>query len=219
MRRPCGEVPAATASPTANPTTLPPSSNPVSAPAVTPRDLVDKWYPKALSERNGVGCELGKAYANTVGLTERFYETEEECCTAWPDLCITSTPTTRSWYPNKWWPKAFDEPGVSGCEYSKNYEYIPLLSNYLYVSSGSCCKAWPDLCAESKYVTTTTTTTTTSSTTAGIWTPKKWYPRKYVDGNWGCVYDKQWRELGVPTTEIFFSVGSCCNFTNDCVVD
>jgi len=219
MSRPCGEVPAATANPTANPTTLPPSSNPSGPPTVTPRDTGDKWYPKALFERNGVGCELGKAYADTVGLMERFYETEEECCAAWPDLCLTSTPTTRTWYPKKWWPKAFDEPGVSGCEYSKNYEGIPLLSNYLYISSGSCCDAWPDLCEESKYVTTSTTTTTTTSTTAGVWTPKKWYPRRYVDGNWGCVLDRDWRQYEVPTSELFISMGKCCDFTNDCTVN
>jgi len=47
-------------------------------------------------------------------------------------------------------------PGASGCEYSANYQYVPSVMPYLYISSTSCCNAWPDLCEESKYATTTT---------------------------------------------------------------
>ncbi|EJK63856.1 hypothetical protein THAOC_15468, partial [Thalassiosira oceanica] len=114
----------------------------------------------------------------------------------------------------KWWPKAFDVPGASGCEFSTNYQYVPSVLPYLYISSTSCCDAWPDLCAESKYATTSTTTTSTA-----VWTPKKWYPRRYVDGDWGCAYDRDWRQYEVPTSELFISMGQCCKHTEDCVVN
>ena len=58
----------------------------------------DRWYPSAFVEAGALGCEYGMAYIDTLGLEERNYDSKNECCAAWPELCSITTPTTRSNY-------------------------------------------------------------------------------------------------------------------------
>ena len=96
--------------PTANPTRRPssrpatqspssrPTAEPVTPAASSPEDVPDRWYPMAFVESGAMGCEYGKAYADTLGLVERNYDSNDECCAAWPELCYITTSTTRTSY-------------------------------------------------------------------------------------------------------------------------
>ena len=74
--------------------------------------------------------------------------------------------------PDRWYPRAFVEPGALGCEFGGAHDDFLVLAERNYATEDECCAAWPVLCSGITSTTSTTTAaapteqTTTATTTA-----------------------------------------------------